>query len=795
MKSKQLFTLPNSKVTKIKNSVSKPIIGTLNSKKLLGLLLILSFLLPVNIIESLAYTVAVDNNVDADSDVDTTANIGDDGATSYLDAQTLEGTDQVINEAQGSGYVAGNNIEDFVDTNVDTQSPTDLGSHTSFPELTDKDDAYDTMTEAQGSGYVAGNNEETFINAVTDTQTPTDLGTIGDWTELQDYDSVTTTLTEENVASAGGSEWISVLSEDSTWTEWDSNQGSSPYLDAPDETNYLWELSTAGQQRGWFEFSDTALSGTGITINVSIKCKNSDSAGNDGFDVYWDVTGGGGALLGWYQPGTAWEYITVEVAGTFSATEVNAFRIYLDTHMSGQGDDVYADHGRIGLTQTGSDNYRFDREFSLTSLTTTDTNEYLCIRTGTIGSETLDIDVWHSSAWTDIGTDIVDANDGVWINISISTWLDNAIEYFRFEDAVVTSDTGVNTWQIDCILIHTWTDATDDYELELEFAFASLDTDETNEYLCIKTGTIGDEELDILVWTGVWTDIGTNILTTNDDTWINISITTWLDNADEYFLFRDTSQANEGDQSTWLIDCVLIHTWTDQVDDYELAWEHQVQSLDEHKDYYVLTVFGQATGGDSEAFSIELWNSSDTTWYDTLQEISTVEEWHNWTITSGFSDCLGATITYRFIGNTETADSTQSTLNVDYSGIRGYNFTIHSLPETFNSLEFSPDDLYHPFDDSPLSFTCESGVTYNVQIKATDGTGTPIALGWVYFNSVDDTGSSTVLTTSDQNLYTSQTPGSTSHYIYLWINCGWTGGSPITNTAHDFIITITLSTS
>ena len=71
---------------------------------------------------------ALDNdyNVDADSNVDAVANIGTNNAT-YTAAQVLDGSYQGIVEAQGSGYVAGTDTEDYHDAITDTQDPIDVG--------------------------------------------------------------------------------------------------------------------------------------------------------------------------------------------------------------------------------------------------------------------------------------------------------------------------------------------------------------------------------------------------------------------------------------------------------------------------------------------------------------------------------------------------------------------------------------------------------------------------------------------------------------------------------------------
>ena len=227
--------------------------------------------------------------------------------------------------------------------------------------------------------------------------------------------------------------------------------------------------------------------------------------------------------------------------------------------------------------------------------------------------------------------------------------------------------------------------------------------------------------------------------------------------------------------------------------DYQLNWEHSISSVDTDKDFFVVTVYGQATGGDSETFSIYLWDLIATDWTDTGQDIGTSETWYNWTLTVGFADCIGSTMYINYRSNTDGSDTTQSTCNIDYAGIRAFNFSTYGLPD-FNSLIVDPDSSYHAFVDSPISFVVESGMTYNIQLKGTDLTLTPITDGYIYFNTVDNSGTSTQLTTSFQDLYLSQAIGNNTHLIYLWVNIAWTpGDAGITQGLWEFTLEISVT--
>jgi len=613
---------------------------------LVVMLVVLSLLIiPSPLTKVEGYTIISDEAVDADSDIDATANIGDDGATSFVDAQIQDDTDQVITEGQGAGYVAPVDIEDYLDSTTNTQDPADLGTY------------------------------------------------VPDDTNLYDVDDSDSVLTEENTGGVGVEEYLDVDGFDATTSNWDTMVGS-PHLDAEDySTGYIWEEKSDAATVNWFSFEATSGTGTGLAVNVTFLASAMDT--NDGIHVEMRHTGGAaqwveGTII-FVNAGCSgnapvtWFSYTIDLTGTFSQAEVDSMEMSLEYQGVGGGDDIFIDHAYLGVSRAGADNYEFDREFSFTSLDTAQTNNYLCIFTGTIGSETLDIDVWEASAWADIGTDIVDANDDTWVNISISTWLDAGSEYFRFQGADEAADTSLSTWGLDGI---------------------------------------------------------------------------------------------------------LIHSWTDGVDDYELEWEHQV-NVDIDKDGWMLTLYGYSSDA-TEEFEIQMWDWVGVGW-DTalLTHIDENEGWYNISIPSSYVDTTNEWITYRFTDSQKSSDSDQDTLYLDYSGVRAWNMSTYWHEFVLSGTDYNPNDDYVPFTDSPLSFQMEAGATYDVQIKGTDSILTPVGSGYIYFNTVDDSGTATLLTTSYQNYLTSQSAGNNTHTIYLWINMGWTAGDPlIADANNEFVLNV-----
>ncbi|MHA2368570.1 MAG: hypothetical protein ACXADX_07115, partial [Candidatus Hodarchaeales archaeon] len=167
------------------------------------------------------------------------------------------------------------------------------------------------------------------------------------------------------------------------------------------------------------------------------------------------------SLKAWEWTGSAWSSL-----GSISSDDWNNFSCsYLtsttycikvnDSNQSGDGNQNSWNINLITLHVWSPSNHQFDRELGWEAVDYDEQNEELCIKTGTIGTEDLKVDVWHSGSWTNIIT-IADADDSIWINTSISTYLIGSVIEFRFQGGTESSDSIQNTWEIDAVLIHTW---------------------------------------------------------------------------------------------------------------------------------------------------------------------------------------------------------------------------------------------------------------------------------------------------------------------------------------------------
>ena len=97
-------------------------------------------------------------------------------------------------------------------------------------------------------------------------------------------------------------------------------------------------------------------------------------------------------------------------------------------------------------------NYELDLEEQWTNTDYNETNEQLCIYGGTMGSESLMVDVWTGSSWQNV---IASLTNG-WNNISVSSYLTSSTFTIRFKGSTETGDTTQDSWNIDATILHCW---------------------------------------------------------------------------------------------------------------------------------------------------------------------------------------------------------------------------------------------------------------------------------------------------------------------------------------------------
>jgi hypothetical protein len=208
-------------------------------------------------------------------------------------------------------------------------------------------------------------------------------------------------------------------------------------------------------------------------------------------------------------------------------------------------------------------NYRLDLERQWTSAPyNANGSKLLCIKTGNMSTEALEVDVWTGS-WTVLNTSL---NANAWNNISVSSYLTAATFTIRFVDTITTNDTVQSTWQIDAVLLHTW-NITSNYKLNLEEQWINVNY--TNAQLCIKTGSLAVDALAVDAWNGsAWINVLGSL---NANSWNNVTVSSYLQPSTFTIRFRSINGTYPDTvQDSWQIDAALLTVWP-TVDLYSLS--------------------------------------------------------------------------------------------------------------------------------------------------------------------------------------------------------------------------------
>jgi len=498
---------------------------------------------------------------------------------------------------QNQAVPAGNS-ENFVDQLSDLHTPSDLGTHDVFADLQDYGLNYNAMTEADTGS--AATNYEDFVDQQSNLHDPTDVGMHSNFGEMQDQDDTYNTLTEVDSGSGSIEVWTSPTSHNDPANNWSSE--TFAYDDDTGTGAYAGLAGGGGRTSEYLELNLTSAV-TSTKVQYYIRSQTQLSGLDiDVYDTSWTNVFSG-------TPTTdAWTNVT------FTSQTVLAVRIRVTKGGGGPGDYYFDELDVLEVTPVTS--YDLDLEVGWTAAQYSETNEELCIYGGTQGSEALRVDVW-SGAWVNL---ILDLASG-WNNISISSYLTSSTFTIRFTDL---SDDAVeaDTWQVDAVLLHCWTPATTNHELDLEVGWTSVDYDEANEYLCIYPVTGSGwptEDIIVDVWNGAWVTVLADL---TPDTWNNISISSYLTGSTFEIRFLGGTETSDTTQSTWELDAVLIHTWTpsyaptnkqgptlDNADDTDNMYA-------QYKEYQ-LTVYASDQNGfsDIDYLEIGLWNDTQSTEY------------------------------------------------------------------------------------------------------------------------------------------------------------------------------------
>jgi len=213
--------------------------------------------------------------------------------------------------------------------------------------------------------------------------------------------------------------------------------------------------------------------------------------------------------------------------------------------------------GAVWSAADYSTDYRLDQEVQWTDLQYDLPNEELCIYTGSMGAEDLNVEVWNTTAsdWDLLFSDLTASS---WNNISITDWLTSDTLTIRFVGSTETGDGVQDQWEIDVALIHVWNSGTAEYSLDMEYRWTDARFYESGEELCIYGGSMGTENILVDVW---YNDAWINVFADLSPGWNNVSVTQYLNSSTFTIRVRDGTPTSDAVFDTWEIDVSLLHVW------------------------------------------------------------------------------------------------------------------------------------------------------------------------------------------------------------------------------------------
>jgi len=253
-------------------------------------------------------------------------------------------------------------------------------------------------------------------------------------------------------------------------------------------------------------------------------------------------------------------------------------------------------------SESVSVNYRLDQEVQWTGLDFDNTNEYLCLFMNSTDAENIEVDVWTGS-WTNLFSDL---NPDAWNNISITAYLTSGTFTIRFVDDTIVGDSNQDSWQPNAGLIHTYNDP-QDWELNQEIHFGTVDNDETNEIVCFYVNSSDAEDLGVYIWNNTESTWHLLFADITPDSWNNITVYNTIEYADIYIRFLGGSEVGDPTQSSWEINCALLHLYSEASANYELDQEVSFTSVSYSDEIENICFYVNST--DPEDLLVHVWKN------------------------------------------------------------------------------------------------------------------------------------------------------------------------------------------
>jgi hypothetical protein len=322
-----------------------------------------------------------------------------------------------------------------------------------------------------------------FVDNTSDVDGFPDVGSHSDFNLEKTRDSNYDLLSEEGVSDFGKIYYIKPSAAQDINNKWDNEANAWDVNNASSAVN---SRGRATDNIYWLTWNN---SGQGEILSIDLLIRldfsiTSQGGSSDSVTISWWVNGVQG--LGTYtidssNDGTdilvSFLNVTEPNDGVWSWSDISNLEIRQIGTQGGPPDTLtYATDEVWGRVYTI--NYMLDLEAQWSNVNYNLTYEYLCIYAGNMGSENLQVDVWHNSSWNTVFSDLFTG----WNNVSVSAYLDSSVFTIRFKGSVDSYDISQDNWEIDAALLYVYND-TDIQVLEVEF-----------------TGSSNIEDWDNLIW-------------------------------------------------------------------------------------------------------------------------------------------------------------------------------------------------------------------------------------------------------------------------------------------------------
>jgi len=466
---------------------------------------------------------------------------------------------------------------------------------------------------------------------------------------------------------------------------------------------------------------------------------------------------------------SSWNNKTIEGNLTGSTFTIR-FRDGTQTSDASTQDTWNIDAVLIHLENTGggSDVYELDLEIGWTSADFDETQEQLCILPVTGGgwpSEDIKVDVW-SGSWTNVFSDLTPDQ---WNNVSISSYLTGAAFEIRFLGGTETGDTIQDTWEIDAVLIHTWTPSyipandqtpTLDNPSDTDNMYAQYLEYQVTVYVSDQNGYADIDYLEIGLWDNTQTteycrfryDEDTNAFTEEYDIGTAVSLNTGSSTATEAgndidATFYFTVDWDFPDSTDLDARCYVIDTQTESATTwYEVNWDVETRleySVTPSIDDASGTVDrGNLDGSFSLTGTVIYYTSADDfpastavdVWVSASEYGTTVGPWSDLTLTSGafdvtcYADDIVGQDTYTIkvveestgAGGTDLYYTTSVTDTYIADRVQVQSYSVTDARVNVNDNVDIDVTLYYDYDNSAV---IDGTVTVNGASATHQGTG------------------------------------------------------------------------